>query len=99
VGLYIALERENGEEEAGVPDVHNLLRTLLPQEDGSLLSGIDWYGDTTFNGQQMKPFLTEWQRLRRSATRPDESLLLDAIESLALRCRDGVHLCLKFVGD
>jgi hypothetical protein len=99
MGLYIALQKESGELVEGVADDKNLLHNLLPRDDGSLLSCIDWYGDTTFNGLQMKPFLIEWQELQKAARSEEEVTLLNDIQTLAARCRHGIHLYLKFVGD
>jgi hypothetical protein len=99
MGLYIALQKESGELVEGVADDKNLLHSLLPRDDGSLLSFIDLYGDTTFNGLQTKPFLIEWQELQKAARSEEEVTLLNDIQTLAARCRDGIHLYLKFVGD
>lgn len=99
MGLYISLQKESGTVIEGVADDKNLLHKLLPREGGSLLSGIDWYGDTTFNGLQMNQFLAEWQKLQRLATAEDQALLLGRIQELACRCQSGVHLYLKFAGD
>jgi hypothetical protein len=98
VGLYIALQKESSVVVEGVADDKNVLHKLLPRNDGSLLSGIDWYGDTTFNGLQMKQFLAEWDELQKIAA-ADDAVLLGAIQELASRCQSGTHLYLKFVGD
>jgi hypothetical protein len=98
VGLYVALQKESGIVVEGVADDKNVLHKLLPRNDGSLLSGIDWYGDTTFNGLQMKQFIAEWDELQKIAT-ADDAMLLGAIRELSSRCQSGTHLYLKFVGD
>jgi hypothetical protein len=99
VGIDINLQNENGEILESVGDPRNLLSKLLPNGGFSLLSGIDRYGDTTFNRLQMDPFLQEWGHLHSKAPTSEQAKLLGEIEKLALRCRDGRHLHLKFVGD
>jgi hypothetical protein len=99
MGLYIALQKESCVVVEGVADESNLLHRVLPRGDGSLLSGIDWYGDTIFNGLQMKQFLTEWSQLEKTTGDPVELKLLATIQQLASRCQNGTHLYLKFVGD
>ena len=99
MGLCINLERESGVVIKTVSDDQNLLHKLLPRVDGCLLSGIDWYGDTIFNGIQMKRFLLEWQETQKFAHSQDEADILSAIHELASSCESGTHLYLKFVGD
>ena len=99
MGLFICLQKEKGDQIEGVADDRNILHQLLPQDGGGILSGIDWYGDTTFNGQQMTQFIPAWQEiLARASTEEDKALLL-SIEALAQRCASGTHLYLKFIGD
>jgi hypothetical protein len=47
----------------------------------------------------MEPFLAEWALLPRDGLDPADAAVLDAVERLAARCRDEVHLYLEFVGD
>jgi hypothetical protein len=63
------------------------------------LSGIDWYGDTIFNGQQMAQFLSAWKELLAMTEGSEEKALLRVIEAFAERCAAGTDLYLKFVGD
>ena len=102
MGLCIALTTEAGENLEFVSDDKNLLHKLLPSNDDDsnpMLASIDWYGDTVFNAVQMKRFLPEWSRLKQKALGVEEQQLANAIESLAQRCNDEVHLYLKFIGD
>ena len=99
MGIDINLQGENGEILESVGDPRRLLSKLLPNGGFSLLSGIDRYGDTTFNRLQMDPFLQEWAHLHSKAATSEQVKLLGEIEELALKCRDGRNLYLKFVGD
>ena len=83
-------------------DPKNLLGPLLPAPDDLiliLLSAIDPYGDTIFNRIQMERFLSEWTSLASRCRTEEEKDLVSKIATLALRCRDEVHLYLKFIGD
>ena len=102
MGLCIALEKENGQAIETLLDEKNLLHKLLPTENGeshSMLMFIDWYGNTVFNRLQMKRFLVEWASIVERAHTADEKSLVADIKALALRCEEGVHMYLKFIGD
>ena len=102
MGLNIVLEDEEGVKLDEVVDQKNLLHRLLPSQEDSTyncLRFVDWYGDTTFNRLQMPLFLEEWKSLEKRAKTQDEFALLRRVEGLALRCRDEIHLYLKFYGD
>jgi hypothetical protein len=99
MGLFISLQKENGSQMEGIGDPTNILRRVLPQGGDDVLSGIDWYGDTIFNGQQMAQFLRAWKTLKTAVDDPEELALLSAIERLAEQCSSGTHLYLKFIGD
>jgi hypothetical protein len=60
MGLEIVLQTESGAKIDSVADPKNYLGKLLPQindESHPLLGGIDPYGDTVFNGIQIRRFL------------------------------------------
>ena len=102
MGLGITLQDELGTELDTVVDPKNFLGKLLPEHDDPahpMLTSIDFYGDTVFNRMQMERFLAEWADVRAKAHAPDEQALVSAVEGLARRCRDEVHLYLKFIGD
>ena len=99
MGLFICLQKENGSQLDGVADERNLLHRLIPQEGSNILSGIDWYEDTIFNGRQMKQFIPAWKELLALTSSEEEKALLSTIQRLAERCANGTHLYLKFVGD
>jgi hypothetical protein len=102
MGLEIVLQTESGAKIGSVADPKNYLGKLLPQIDDEshpLLGGIDPYGDTVFNGIQIRRFLLEWEAVSSNAVTTEERELVSKIEELALRCRDEVHLYIRFVGD
>jgi len=102
MGLVIALQDESAAELVSVADPKNYLGKLLPQHDDPthpMLASIDFYGDTVFNRMQMDRFLAEWADVSAKANTPEEQELVSTIEGLARRCRDEVHLYLKFIGD
>jgi len=102
MGLNVELQDEQGNTLQALPDPQNSLARLLPLDNEELyptLAGIDLYGDTLFNRVQMGRFLREWRIISAQAQSQDERGLLAAIESMALRCSNEVHLYLKFIGD
>lgn len=100
MGIDVRLQDEFGGCVESVPDPKNLLARLLPADDASsLLSGIDPYGDTLFNGRQMSRFLEEWSSVVGRAQTEEDRELVRRIERLGTRCRDEVHLYLAFIGD
>jgi len=99
MGICISLQKENGVQIEDVADHTNILHRILPQEKGNILSGIAWYGDTVFNGQQMEQFLAAWRELKAGTSTPEEVVLISAVEKFAERCAASTHLYLKFIGD
>jgi len=101
MGLGIALVDFKGEILDRVDDTHNLLHRLLPpasEDSESLLSKIDWYGDTYFNYLQMKKFLGEWDQLAKHAETSEQRTLIVCIRDLAIRCQKDRDV-LRFIGD
>ncbi len=102
MGLGIELQDERSGRIDSIADPKNLLGPLLRARDDRifiLLSAIDPYGDTILNRIQMERFLSEWTNVASRCKTQEEKELVSKIASLALRCRDEVHLYLKFVGD
>jgi hypothetical protein len=64
-----------------------------------MLSSIDWYGDTTFNGVQIDRLLAEWESLFAKAGTSEEETILLTIKNLAETSKQGVHQYLVFNGD
>lgn len=101
MGIAIALVNYKCETLNSVEDPTNILHRLLPRADEnseSLLSKIDWYGDTFFNYLQMKKFLQEWDEVARHVQAPEERMLLGQVRDLAARCQEQREL-LRFIGD
>ncbi len=101
MGINIELQTERGEVLERVTDSQNLVGRFLPPNDNwdcPMLASIDPYGDTIFNRVQMDRFLREWRALGHQSDSDAQSLVW-TIEQMAVRCRDEVHLYLKFVGD
>jgi hypothetical protein len=102
MGLGIALQDESGVEVDSLADPKNHLGRLLPEHDDQthpMLASIDFYGDTVFNRMQMDRFLEEWAMVSARAQSHEEKALVSAVEKMAHRCQDEVHLYLKFIGD
>jgi hypothetical protein len=102
MGLGIELQNEWSGSLESVADPKNLLSRLLPADDDwsqPMLASIDFYGDTIFNRVQIPRFLLERATVSTKAETPEESSLVKAIERMALRCRDEVHMYLRFIGD
>jgi len=98
MGIDIRLERENGEtlEWASEP-----LPKILQSCDSTefpLSSFIDPFGDTVFNSLQATALLHEWDILTSRAAEPDRRVMEEEAR-LIEKCRDGVHLYIRFVGD
>jgi hypothetical protein len=102
MGLGVELQDEQGETLDSTSDPKNLLGRLLPPHDDQacpFLASIDPYGDTVFNRLQMDRFLSEWVGVAAKVQTSEERALVSVIAALARRCRDEVHLYLKFIGD
>jgi hypothetical protein len=74
MSLSIELRTESGEIVEAIADSRNVLHRLLPPYGvtSSVLSGIDWYGDTVFNRLQVKQLLDEWEKLFRLTSDMEE---------------------------
>jgi hypothetical protein len=84
---------------SAAPDSGLLDRIIDDVENYRLLRYIDRYGDTYFNKLQMPDFLSDWGDAETWAHTPADQAFFVEIERLAVACRDGVHLYLRFVGD
>jgi hypothetical protein len=103
MSVNVRLETERGECVAELEDPDGALgRVLSALETGEsrYWRFIDPYGDTVFNRLQMEPFLIELDAIeRRHLADTVVRQWLAGLEPLARRCRDEVHLYLKFLGD
>jgi len=99
--MVCRLQSERGEVLEQVVDRAGSIVASVPpltDEGSPCWRFIDPYGDTVFNRLQMEPFLVELDLIIRQAP-ADRQQLLEKVRALALRCRDDVHLYLKFEGD
>ncbi len=103
MGLTIQLQDESGTAIAeAIQDPANSFAKLLPQEDDKsfhLIRYIDRYGNTVFNGIQMKDLLTDLTVLEGRATNLPDRQIVAAIRDLAGKCEEEPHRYLKFIGD
>jgi hypothetical protein len=101
MGLSIVATDYSGKVFERIDDPKNLLHTLLPpcdEDSATLLTKIDWYGDTYFNYLQVRQFLAEWEQMGRRADTPEGTELVHGVRRLANRCREDRKL-LRFIGD
>lgn len=102
MGMAIQLADQHGKVLEEIPDLESLLARLFPSwDDGSFhcLRYIDPWGDTIFNHLQMDELISELRRIRAKTSVEAERAFVDAIESMAARCKEGENLYLKFLGD
>lgn len=102
MGFDIRLEDWNGRAEQELFDLENVLSRLLPSwEDREFhcLRYIDPWGNTVFNHLQMDEFIEELKRIRGNASTEVERAFVDAIESMAVRCKESGELYIRFHGD
>jgi hypothetical protein len=101
MGLGIIVTDYTGTVFDTVDDPKNILHRILPtgdEESASVLSKIDWYGDTYFNYIQLWQFMREWDQLRQRAETSEAEELIDGVKKLAMRCREE-RMLLRFIGD
>ena len=102
MSLTVVLQDEAGRPLGTVIDQRGTILALIEGGGGPgkrLLEGIDPYGDAVFNRLQMETFLDEWATMMERPESREERELLLAVAQLAEKCRNGMHLYLKFVGD
>ena len=102
MGFEIRLEDEQGQALESVEDARNVLHRVLPSLDNKdlhCLNRIDWYGDTTFNGLQAVDLAEELSVLDAKDLAAQDRALLRRVIELAVRCKEGTHLYVKFYGD
>jgi hypothetical protein len=73
----------------------------LPFGDAAypMLQYIDEYGNTIFNGLQMRGFLVEWDRLTQTLTDSNQRTIALDIRRLAEKCQSKPQTYLRFIGD
>jgi hypothetical protein len=101
--IKVALQTiDNRKLEQIVPNaLETVINDWLPFGDSAypMLQYIDEYGDTIFNGLQMREFLEEWDRLTQTLTNPDQRKIVLDIRQLAEKCQRRPQTYLRFIGD
>ena len=101
MGLSIELMDCNQKVLGRVDDTTNFLHRAMPpmnEESRSLLTKVDWYGDSYFNYLQMNQFLREWSELSTPELKANEKALLEEVKKFALSAQRNRGI-LRFVGD
>jgi hypothetical protein len=97
MSLVVKLEDDLGERSEWV-----MLHGVVPPESGQdlpLLSGIDPFGKTVFNHQQMEVFLREWELVKGHAHDDSQMEAWQKVKDMAEACRQDRDLYLRFVGN
>jgi hypothetical protein len=101
MSLTINLETEDGKILTSICD-NNLLQESIPtieDEKFYCLKYIDLYGDTVFNRLQMDDLIKELLIVKAESKSTDLSDFIGVLVDLAKKCKNDVHLYLKFYGD
>jgi hypothetical protein len=102
MGIEVVVEDERGIKIASLEDPTNILHRVLPRPDDMRfqhLSRVDWYGDTTFNRNQVPDVRQELKRLASAGKGVEEIDLIRRLDALAEKAEAEPHLYLKFYGD
>jgi hypothetical protein len=96
--ISVVLRKERGEE------IRRADRPYVPAEAAyggrfPLLSGVDPYSNTIFNGRQMRELLIEVERLMREGLTDEERASLEVVEEFCREGQKGAHQFLWFIGD
>jgi len=97
MSLVVKLEDDLGERSEWV-----MLHGIVPanaEPTYPLLSGIDPFGKTVFNHQQMSVFLVEWDRVKDRARDESQIEAWRRVKEMAENCREDRDLYLRFVGN
>ena len=102
MALLIALENEFGEKIENIGDTENIFQNALTKNDEEiyeLLKYVDLYGNTVFNNLQMDNLIKDLNYLLKNVKNESEKEIIEAIYLLCKKCKNGVHLYIKFYGD
>ena len=102
MGFEVVVEDELGNKVASFEDPKNILHSIFPTQDDinyRCLNRVDWYGDTTFNRNQIPDVRKELECLVKTRRNAEELTALNILITLAIQCETGSHLYLKFYGD
>jgi len=102
MGIEVVVEDESGTKIYSLEDPTNILHRVLPTKtDGGFqwLSRVDWYGDTTFNRNQISDVRQELKLLAQAKRSTQELQFIEKVDALAAKSETEPHLYLKFYGD
>jgi len=97
MSLVVKLEDDLGERSEWV-----MLHGVVPANSSSdlpLLTGIDLFGETVFNHQQMEVFLREWEQVKERVHDDSQRDAWQRVKDMANTCRQDRDLYLRFVGN
>ena len=101
--IKVALQTiDNKKLEQIVPNaLETVINDWLPFGDPAypMLQYIDEYGNTVFNGLQMREFLEEWDRLTQTLANLDQRKIALDIRQLAEKSQREPQTYLRFIGD
>ena len=97
MSLVVKLEDDLGERSEWVM-LHGVV-PANPGQDLPLLSGVDPFGKTVFNHQQMEAFLREWEQVKEHARDDSQMEAWQKVKDMAGACRQDRDLYLRFVGN
>jgi len=101
MGLVITLRDGKGTVLDTIGESWDTIPDALPEsdyEERPLLSGVDRYGVTSFNRQQMRNVADELRQMLAGAS-ARRAQLIESIVDLCLRAQDVVDAQLWFTGD
>jgi hypothetical protein len=101
--ITVALQTiDNKKLEQVIPNaLETVINDWLPFGDSAypMLQYIDEYGNTVFNGLQMRGFLVEWDRLTQTLTDSNQRKTALDVRTLAEKCQRKPQTYLRFIGD
>jgi len=101
MSFTINLETEDGKIINSIDD-NDLLKKYIPEINNKefyCLKYLDVYGDTVFNKLQMDDLNIELKRIQEKNKSDEIGLLIEKLFELIEKCKNEVHLYLKFYGD
>jgi hypothetical protein len=100
MSFTINLESEDGNVIDSIDDKDILQRYLPDINDKRFycIKFIDIYGDTTFNRLQADLFIYELKMIQHN-NETEIKMLIEQLIDMATKCKNDVHLYVKFYGD
>lgn len=101
MSFTINLEQEDGKIIESIDDGGLLAKCLLDIKNSNFccIKYIDSYGDTVFNRLQMDDLIKDISIIKDNVKTKEFDELAEKIIGFAEKCKNEVHLYLKFYGD